>query len=468
MTKNLKDRFHDKQLADLHEMKSYPYISEGKALFFAGPKANWKQAETFAQNNKMVSIARTKGGKTLEALQDKEILNYVARKGNQSKEINSDSVKAGVNRIWGSSSRRYAAAAKGDVKTFVCGANTRSIYRRIELPTLLNNRNVQTINGLDRTALHKFTRNIYITARQNGMTGREAAAHARTAVHHKIALAEIRQDLNQAKTKNAGKVDPTLHADALKRLAFLKEQHKQELRAKIETRNQNKAHSQAQEKSQSPSAGRIRAIQDRAHNRYVEKGMKSDQAEKASAITSAHIARRLELSHERRNAFEKADKATIRSYVEKQQALRQDTIAARQEQARSQGQKYTGPAQMPEKFKELDLEIKVREYYTRAQLEKNRREGHVNEREYESLRARNESILSHSRQRDLSAYFEGQPSGRSFSQSQSTPPASQDTNKHIAEAASYGYNYTPATQNHGTDQSRTHTHDGHSHSHHGS
>lgn len=469
MKKSLKNSYYNKQISDLHQMSGYAFSSDERSVFYAGSTENWKRADNYAEKNGIKKITRTHGGNALETLEKKDILKSTVRKGVREENTNKTKIDRDVANIWRSSSRRYAAAAKGTVKTFVSGARPGSIYRGTELPTLLNNKNIRTINGISRADLHKLLRSTYASAQKNGMSRRESVEHARAAVHRKVAIAEVRQDMHTAKATN----DKALQADSLLRLSLLKEQHKAELRQYIQSRAQGKDKNQiqAQQHKQTKSgvavANRIKSIHAHAETRYLEKGMDNEQARNAAAATARIAEQRHKLNQERKDAFEKADKASIRAYVEKQQALRQETIAARQEQARSLGQPYTGPAQMPEAFKTVDQKIKVREYYTRAQLEKNRREGHIDSKEYESLRTRNESMLSRSRQSDLTSYFEGQQQGHSASKSQSDSTSIMDADKHRAEAASYGYNFTQTVADQGHSQSQAQTHDGHAQSYHG-
>lgn len=52
--------------------------------------------------------------------------------------------------IWGEASRRFIASAKGDVTAFVDGADKRSVFRTVELPNILKNDNIKTINKIDK------------------------------------------------------------------------------------------------------------------------------------------------------------------------------------------------------------------------------------------------------------------------------------------------------------------------------
>lgn len=52
--------------------------------------------------------------------------------------------------IWGIASKRFINSAKGGVIAFVNGADSRSVFCTQELPTILSNPNITTINGEDK------------------------------------------------------------------------------------------------------------------------------------------------------------------------------------------------------------------------------------------------------------------------------------------------------------------------------
>lgn len=53
-------------------------------------------------------------------------------------------------RVWKLASKRLIAAASGMSPPFVDKADKRSVFRQQELPGLLENDNVKTINGMDK------------------------------------------------------------------------------------------------------------------------------------------------------------------------------------------------------------------------------------------------------------------------------------------------------------------------------
>lgn len=52
--------------------------------------------------------------------------------------------------IWKIASRRFIRAASGNVTAFVENADARSVFRSMELPEILKNPNIKTINGKDK------------------------------------------------------------------------------------------------------------------------------------------------------------------------------------------------------------------------------------------------------------------------------------------------------------------------------
>ncbi len=52
--------------------------------------------------------------------------------------------------IWRLASRRFIAGASGNVTAFVDNADPRSVFRSEELPAILNNPKITTINGVDK------------------------------------------------------------------------------------------------------------------------------------------------------------------------------------------------------------------------------------------------------------------------------------------------------------------------------
>jgi hypothetical protein len=52
--------------------------------------------------------------------------------------------------IWSVASKRLINAAQGEVRAFVKGADSRSVFRSMELPNILSNPQITGINGMDK------------------------------------------------------------------------------------------------------------------------------------------------------------------------------------------------------------------------------------------------------------------------------------------------------------------------------
>ena len=52
--------------------------------------------------------------------------------------------------VWCVASQRFIKAAAGEVTAFVDNADPRSVFRRMELPNILENPRLTTINGIDK------------------------------------------------------------------------------------------------------------------------------------------------------------------------------------------------------------------------------------------------------------------------------------------------------------------------------
>ncbi len=219
-------KFNAKQLADLKKL-GLPFVSEGKSLFYAG-EGNWGRAVSFAERNQMNPIQGTRGGSVLNKLDTNQNLGRTF--GNLERF-----------KIWDSASRSYAAQATKKITTRVAGADNFSTFRRIELPTLLNNKKVEAINGVDRQKLRDFKHNTYNRLRAQGADRRQAARQAQDASHRKVAVAELKQDIAQARKEGGRK----LEADVKARANALKTQHNREQNVKkasqIEKREQERA-----------------------------------------------------------------------------------------------------------------------------------------------------------------------------------------------------------------------------------
>lgn len=58
-------------------------------------------------------------------------------------------------KVWALASKRFIAAASGDVLAFVNGADSRSTFVSVELPHILQNEKIKQINGEDKFVFAK-------------------------------------------------------------------------------------------------------------------------------------------------------------------------------------------------------------------------------------------------------------------------------------------------------------------------
>ena len=148
-----------------------------KALVWSGP-GNYEQAERACLKDGKQRLESTEAGRGLVVRNDKgparsgvalehqerltrEYADKFRKQGLSPVEIEVRSKKAAIRiaqREWNDASRRYAANAHGNVDTYVVGAEQNRTFRRYELPELLKNEKVTSINGVDRKALAKLDR----------------------------------------------------------------------------------------------------------------------------------------------------------------------------------------------------------------------------------------------------------------------------------------------------------------------
>ena len=101
------------------------------SISFLPSKTNREKAFNYVQKNPgKIMIEHTECGAKLVEMGYESV-----------KTLNQDDIML----IWGEASRRFIAAAKGDVTAFVDGADKRSVFRTVELPNILKNDNINTI-----------------------------------------------------------------------------------------------------------------------------------------------------------------------------------------------------------------------------------------------------------------------------------------------------------------------------------
>ena len=61
-----------------------------------------------------------------------------------------DVLPEAVKEVWKKASQRFIASASGNVTAFVDGADKRSTFCSVEVPAILKNNKIKTINGIDK------------------------------------------------------------------------------------------------------------------------------------------------------------------------------------------------------------------------------------------------------------------------------------------------------------------------------
>lgn len=134
-----------------------------KAVFYAGRNGfNCADAHFRYVGNGYLSIDFTQGGTWLERERlwgEKE--NYFGRPYESEERLHADQPTPPINeeaarRVWAAASKKYAEQATGAVTCVVDGASEDTIFRRVELPALINNGKVTYINGIERKVLKEL------------------------------------------------------------------------------------------------------------------------------------------------------------------------------------------------------------------------------------------------------------------------------------------------------------------------
>lgn len=114
------------------------------SISFLASDENKRQAEAFlAQNPEFVMLDQTPAGRQLVAL---GLLG-------QDTGLRAEQIA----RIWSTASQRLIKAASGNITAFVTAADSRSVFRSCELPAILNNPQIITINACPKV---EFAENI--------------------------------------------------------------------------------------------------------------------------------------------------------------------------------------------------------------------------------------------------------------------------------------------------------------------
>jgi hypothetical protein len=121
--------------------KQFSVESHGKAVVYSGDQGlNRKRALNYSSR---IPLDHTDAGRRLDGIYQLNNQRYGPIRGR----YDSDSVMS-------QASHRYISNARGDIKTFVCGSDPNSVFRKTELSRLCNNKYITSINGFDRKFFH--------------------------------------------------------------------------------------------------------------------------------------------------------------------------------------------------------------------------------------------------------------------------------------------------------------------------
>tara|TARA_Y100000588_G_C14212458_1_gene907273 strand:+ start:441 stop:1757 length:1317 start_codon:yes stop_codon:yes gene_type:complete len=281
MKDKAKKEFYNKQVRDHTNLNGYgySYASDGLTMFYAGtynhtymdPKTqkqtsinNWGRAKAYAKANGMKPIYETKSGRYLDNNTANE--KAIAEDKTKTNKLNDYFGRWDMKRIWTSASRSYAARAEGSIRTFVAGASEYSIFRRTELPTILNNKKVTNINGVDRKDLQAQRKQEFKKLRAEGIPARLASIKATAKIHNIVTEAELKIDMKKAELSK----DKMLRRDVQKRAEDQKTQNKIEAEDFKQRLEMSKHKDAFVEKY---TSDRFKAIEKKTYDKKIRSGL---------------------------------------------------------------------------------------------------------------------------------------------------------------------------------------------------
>ncbi len=165
---------YEKDQASLNHRK---FSSEGENVLYSG-NGNKQRAETFSNRNLSKTIHDTEGGRYLVTPNRYDV--YSSR---------------AADNLWSDYSKLHVVTMKGPVRTYVVGAKPDRVFRTTELGRALYNKDVPTINGMERGKIQDFYKKELQKGLSMGMDRASALKHASDRSHRLISLSELR--LNQ-------------------------------------------------------------------------------------------------------------------------------------------------------------------------------------------------------------------------------------------------------------------------------
>ncbi len=149
------------EVAGTEDVKSAPDTIVLYSVSYQPTTANKDAAQAFMRANpQAVMIDDTPCGRRLIEL------------GFDWEQIDNDHDRVRAAEIWRLASRRFIDCAAGNVMAFVDNADPRSVFRSEELPAILRNPQILTINGIDKlvfaSRFEEFAEKKNIFCLQNG------------------------------------------------------------------------------------------------------------------------------------------------------------------------------------------------------------------------------------------------------------------------------------------------------------
>lgn len=102
------------------------------------------------KENKHRALAYLREHPEAMIIDDTECGKKLAELGINEANFHTDADRQTVAEIWKIASKRFIKKATGNVVAFVDHADHRSVFRSLELPSILQNPGVATINGIDK------------------------------------------------------------------------------------------------------------------------------------------------------------------------------------------------------------------------------------------------------------------------------------------------------------------------------
>lgn len=156
-------------------------FNSGKPTILYSGYENRIRAETYANKNNLKTISHTEGGRYLEGPNRYDL-------------HGKEKAKA----LWAAGSGKFASTVKGDVRTFVAGADPKGIFRQREIGAIVTNKDVSKVNGIDRQKLAQLYDKTYQKSMNQGIPHRDSLKNASTQTYRATAIAELRQARREA------------------------------------------------------------------------------------------------------------------------------------------------------------------------------------------------------------------------------------------------------------------------------